>query len=246
MVKIPGRVTHPWWWESRSKLKKYQDNYSGKRCFIIGNGPSLKHTDISFLKNEFTFGMNRVYLAFEEWGFQTSFLVSINDLVIEQCRQDFISLDLPLFISWRARNLLFSKQAPLENTCFLYTTYSGSRFSRNIIERFWEGATVTYVCLQLAYCMGFQEVYLVGVDHSFETKGKANQMVISDGDDPNHFSPNYFGKGFRWQLPDLETSEQAYRMAADVYQKADRLVFDATVGGKLDVFPKVDFHTLFS
>ena len=58
--------------------------------------------------------------------------------------------------------------------------------------------------------MGFEEVILIGVDHNFETKGKAKQTVISGGDDPNHFSPEYFGKGFRWQLPDLDTSEEAY------------------------------------
>ena len=76
----------------------------GKRCFVIGNGPSLIKTDVSLLRNEYTFGMNRVYLAFEEWGFQTSFLVSVNDLVIEQCWEDFQRLDLPKFFSWRSQN----------------------------------------------------------------------------------------------------------------------------------------------
>jgi hypothetical protein len=93
--------------------------------------------------------------------------------------------------------------------------------------------------------MGFSEVILIGVDHSFDTKGKANLTVISDGDDPNHFSPVYFGKGFKWQLPDLETSETAFRLANENYTRADRMVLDATVGGMLNVFPKVDYLSLF-
>jgi len=94
--------------------------------------------------------------------------------------------------------------------------------------------------------MGFSEVYLIGVDHSFDTKGTANQTVVSRGDDPNHFSPEYFGKGFRWQLPDLDASEDAYRLANYNYQKAGRKIYDATVDGKLTVFPKIDYVSIFN
>jgi hypothetical protein len=70
--------------------------------------------------------------------------------------------------------------------------------------------------------------------------------VVSTGDDPNHFAPGYFGKGFRWQLPDLDGSERAYRLARKAYAEAGRHIVDATVGGKLTIFPKVDFNTLFN
>ena len=76
-------------------------------------------------------------------------------------------------------------------------------------------------------------------------KGEANKTIVSDGEDPNHFSPGYFGKGFRWQLPDLETSEMAYAMARDAFRSAGREVLDATVGGRLTVFPKIDYGALF-
>jgi hypothetical protein len=89
-------------------------------------------------------------------------------------------------------------------------------------------------------------VILIGVDHDFASKGTANATVTSTGDDPNHFSPQYFGKGFRWQLPDLDTSAVAYGMARHAYERAGRQVFDATVGGKLTVFPKVDYDSLFT
>jgi hypothetical protein len=93
--------------------------------------------------------------------------------------------------------------------------------------------------------MGFQKVILIGVDHNFVTQGKPNATVTSQGDDPNHFAPGYFGKGFRWQLPDLDTSERSYAMARQAYESAGRQVVDATVGGKLTVFPKVDYDSLF-
>ena len=99
--------------------------------------------------------------------------------------------------------------------------------------------------MQLAYFMGFKQVILIGVDHSFTSKGTPNSTVVSTGDDPNHFNPSYFGKGFRWQLPDLETSELSYCMARDAYQKDGREILDATVGGKLTVFPKVKYDSLF-
>jgi hypothetical protein len=198
--------------------------------------------DLSLLKNEFTFGMNRLYMAFPEMGFSTSYFVSMNDLVAEQCARDFEGLAMPKFFSWRARKWI----TPDEKTQFIYSTYTGPGFSTDITGRVWESATVTFVALQLAYYMGFSTVILIGVDHNFVTQGKPNTTVVSQGDDPNHFNPQYFGKGFRWQLPDLETSELGYRLARDAFSADGRQVLDATMGGKLTVFPKVDYQSLFS
>ena len=129
---------------------------------------------------------------------------------------------------------------------FLHTTYYNPAFATDVRGRVWEGATVTYVAMQLAFYMGFEQVILIGVDHSFKAKGEPNKTIVSEGDDESHFDPKYFGKGFRWQLPDLETSELAYRRAKQVYQQHGRQILDATVGGQLDVFPKVDFDTFFN
>lgn len=232
---------HPWRRNSIRQLAKLKDAHRGERCFIIGNGPSLKQTDTSLLKNEFTFGMNRIYLAFPDWGFQSTYFIAINSLVIEQCSEDIRSLKMPKFLSWRSRGLI----EPTEDIIFLHTTYTGAKFSRDIRGRVWEGATVTYTALQLAFYMGFEKVILIGVDHNFKSKGTPNTTVVSKGDDPDHFDTSYFGKGFRWQLPDLETSEIAYKRALLAFSQANRQVFDATVGGKLTVFPKVDYNSLF-
>lgn len=108
----------------------------------------------------------------------------------------------------------------------------------------WEGSTVTYAAMQVAHFLGFHEVILIGVDHNFETKGPANQEVVTEDEDPNHFAPNYFGKGFRWQLPDLYRSEIAYRLARLAFEQNNREIVDATVGGKLDVFRKANYEEL--
>jgi len=237
-----ARVFSPAWMRNRQHLEDWRDRFEGQRCFIVGNGPSLRKTDLSKLEGEFTFGMNRIYLAFDEYDFKTSCLVSVNDLVLEQCHEDMAALTIPKFVTWRARKFFDAGPKML----FLDTDYTlPEDFNGDATGRLYEGFTVTYVCLQLAFYMGFSEAILIGVDHNFVTKGPANATVTSAGDDPNHFSAKYFGKGFRWQLPDLEGSERAYQMAREAYQADGRRILDATVGGKLTVFPKADYESLF-
>lgn len=239
--ELPLATLHPWRRDSIQKLKVLKDSRRGERCFILGNGPSLRQTDLSRLRTEYTIGMNRIFLAFPEMGFATSYYLAVNDLVIEQSVEDIQRIDAPRFISWRSRRWI----PPQDGLHYLHTTYTGACFATHAARRLWEGATVTYVALQLAFHLGFDEVILIGVDHSFVTSGKPNTTVVSEGDDPNHFHPGYFGRGFRWQLPDLETSEQAYRMARQEYERHGRRVIDATIGGKLRVFERREYDSLF-
>lgn len=242
---LGGAYMHPWRRESISRLAALRDSYRGRRAFIVGNGPSLRRMDLSWLRSEFTFGLNRIYLMFSDLGFETSCLVSVNDLVVEQSLHEMQALSIPKFLAWRSRRFLPAGTSGSDLPTFLYTTYESPKFARDARGRLWEGATVTYVALQLAYHMGFQQVVLIGVDHHFATTGQANQTVTSMGDDPNHFSTRYFGKGFRWQLPDLDTSETAYALARDAFQRVGREVLDATVGGRLTIFPKAEYRSLF-
>ncbi len=245
LPQLPAAYLHPWRRESIRRLTELKDIHKGRRAFIIGNGPSLRQTDLTKLRNEFTFGMNRIYLLFPELGFHTTYFCATNNLVIEQFHEDIFALPMPKFLAWRSQHYFPAQLPTTQLPTFLYTSYTGPRFSRDVRGRVWEGATVTNVALQLAFHMGFEQVILIGVDHNFTSKGEANKTVISQGDDPNHVSPNYFGKGIKWQLPDLDTSEIGYAFARDVYQKAGREVLDATVGGKLIIFPKVDYSSLF-
>jgi hypothetical protein len=248
-----------WWWFNRGRhhlaaafsprfrrsmeqLRMYRDRHKGERCFIIGNGPSLRRTDLTRLKGEYTFGLNRIYLLFPELGFTTTYLLSVNTLVIEQCSDEFVALTLPKFFTWRSRRWMASDPRVI----FLDSDYTQPEtFAVEAAGRIYEGCTVTYVALQLAFYMGFTQVILIGVDHHFKAKGPPNVPVVSEGSDPDHFHPEYFGKGFRWQLPDLECAERAYGLAREAYEAAGRQVLDATIGGKLTIFQKIDYEDLF-
>lgn len=225
---------------SRARLRALKDRYRGQRCFIIGNGPSLNQTDLTRLRDEYTLGSNRVYLLFPELGFTTTFIASVNAYVLEQFGDDIAGQPVPHFVEWESR------QAIRFNPRTIFVRSIGPpAFYADPVDGLWQGATVTYANMQLAYYLGFTTVYLIGVDHNFTTSGPAHQLVVSEADDPNHFHPDYFGKGYRWQLPDLETSEMAYEMARRAYEQDGRQILDATVGGKLTIFPKVDYDSLF-
>lgn len=219
-------------------LKPYEHKYTGCRCVVIGNGPSLKTMDLSLLKNEFTFGLNRIYMLFEEWGFETTFLVSVNRFVLDQFAGDFRKLKILKLFYWAYRSPYHAD----ENTVFL-TPKIRQVADGNICSGIYPvSGTVTNVALEIAYFMGFSEVVLIGVDHSFAEKGVGNAAVIAQGPDQNHFSPNYFGPGVVWQLPDYVVMEQGYAQMKKLFEQDGRKVVDATVGGKLQVFPKVSFE----
>jgi hypothetical protein len=226
---------------SIKRMTVLKDKHRGERCFIIGNGPSLKNTDLSLLKDEVTFGLNRIYLIFDELGFATTYHVATNTLVIEQCAKEIAGLPCPKLIGWHTRDLIDFT----DDMMFIHLRRQQPTFYTDITKGVWSGATVTYVTMQIAYYLGFSEVILIGVDHSFTTQGEPHAAVVSEGDDPDHFDPHYFGKGFRWNLPDLECSELAYRIAKYQFESDGREIVDATVGGKLQVFRKVDYQTLF-
>ena len=110
--QLPAAYFHPWRRESIRRLAELKDIHKGKRAFIIGNGPSLKQTDLSKLKNEITFGMNRIYVIFPELGFHTTYYSATNDLVIEQFHDDILALPMPKFLAWRSHRH-FQPQLPI-------------------------------------------------------------------------------------------------------------------------------------
>lgn len=222
----------------RDKLQGWHGAFEGHRCVVIGNGPSINRMDLSCLKDEYTFGMNRIYLKFEEWGFETDFLACVNDTVLDQFRDDFLKLELPKFFNWR-----HGKHFADDPNSLLLHSKVGIKPNGDIVEGlFNSGFTVTNACLEIAYFMGFSEVVLIGVDHSYKhEKGHGGKTIVAEGDDQNHFHKDYFGKGVKWQLPNLSASEFAYQRMRDLYEKDGRRIIDATLDGKLKVFEKDEF-----
>jgi len=225
---------------SNTLLAEYRDKHRGQRCVIIGNGPSLNKMDLSFLKNEITFGMNRIYLLCDKWDFRPTYYVSVNPLVIEQSVEQIRQITAPRFLTLEGLRFI----GTAEENIFIQRRPGGAHFSTDPRNGCW-WPTVTYAAMQLAYFMGFNEVILIGVDHYFKTKGDANKEIVSGGVDEDHFHPDYFGKGVRWNLPDLEKSELAYRLAKQAFEAPGRRIIDATVDGRLTIFPKADYREIF-
>ncbi|UCG13676.1 MAG: hypothetical protein JSU72_04155, partial [Deltaproteobacteria bacterium] len=145
---------------SLRRMIALKNKHHRERCFIIGNGPSLAKMDLSWLKEEVTFGLNRIYLLFDRMRFPTTYYVAVNRLVIEQCAQEIARLPCTKFIKWQAKDLIDFT----EDTIFIHSRDSRG-FYTDITDGVWEGATVTYVAIQIAYYLGFEEVILIGVDH---------------------------------------------------------------------------------
>lgn len=233
------------WWAgrdraSRQRLAAMENRHRGERCFLLGNGPSLNRTDLGRLRDEVTFGLNRIYLKFDEIGYETSYLMCINRHVLRQFADDLRALGTTRFLA----SACGDRFTPGEQLLLLPTVHAVGFARRPVRRGVHEGGTVTFAALQLAYFMGFSEVVLVGVDHRFQTSGPANRLVRATEEDPDHFAPDYFGAGVEWQLPDLEASERSYRIARRAFEDDGRRIVDATVGGALEVFPKADFERI--
>lgn len=220
----------------------FHDLHKGERCVVMGNGPSLRRIDMSLLAGETTFGLNKIFLMFPDLGWVPTYYCAVNPLVIEQSREDILRSTMPKFIGHEGRRFLPER----EDIFFLDSSKKDPGFAKSLDEPMWQGFTVTFCAIQVAFCLGFQEVVLVGVDHSYSFSGKPNQEVPAKGPDLNHFHPSYFSDGNNWNLPDLECSEKAYAIARDAFEQAGRRIVNATPGTMLDVFEKVPYNDIFA
>ena len=105
--------------------------------------------------------------------------------------------------------------------------------------------------LQIAAYLGFKNIYLIGVDADYEIPADVEQgddyhvgVLDMKSDDPNHFHPDYFGKGFRWHDPQVHKMIEAYHEARKATEKSGQKIWNAGVGGKLEVFDRVDFSNI--
>lgn len=223
-----------WTLSNHNNLLQFKDSHKGEVCYLIANGPSLNETEMSLLKDKVTFGMNRIYLLFEKMGFTTSYYTCVNELVLKQFSKEIGQLEMPKFLNYSQRNL-FKKS---DESYFIFRKLGGTEFGTDISKSINQGSTITYAALQIIYYMGFSKVVIVGLDHSFSFVGQVNETQVNTDEDKNHFVPNYFPKGSKWQTPDLVSSEYFYQMADDMFRKAGREIIDCTVGGKCFIFKK--------
>lgn len=228
-------------------LKSLQGKYAGKRCFIIGNGPSLRAADLEKLKGEYTFAFNRIYHIFSETSWRPTFYCT-QDAKIAQTSAAEIKKEITTPYFFAPINLKWYEGVDLESDYFFRPKQAGDQvpeFSEDIPHFVGVGNTVAYTAIQLAVYMGFSEIYLLGVDHSFQTYQDKNGNIITDPNARDYFTDKYNADKDQLFIPRLDISTLSY-MAAQEYARSHPVtIFNATRGGKLEVFPRVDFDSLF-
>ena len=222
-------------------LKLFKNRHLGERCFVIGNGPSLTIDDLSRLKSETTFAANKIYLAFEKTDWRPSYYVVEDDHMIRQHHNVIRELHgLVKFVSddWGAwfrgsEDVIIYPRTLLDLDRF-------PRFSRNASRHVFCGYMVTYVSLQLAYFMGFRQVYLLGVDFDYTLSHDGADTIVHTAQHPSdHFTSQYFQPGEKRYAPQLNRARRAMLCAKNFYEANGRTIWNATRGGKLDVFDRI-------
>ena len=239
----------------RPKLRALREKYKGtKRAFIIGNGPSLNRTDLDMLEGEVTFCMNSFFLKQGELNWTPTFYVVEDHLVAEDRADSLNALkgSTKLFPAYLGYCLDEGPETIFFNHRARVSYPHGFDFSTDAAKITYTGCTVTFTCMQLAFYLGFEEIYLIGVDASYDIPedSKLSQaygvgVLDMDSDDPNHFHPDYFGKGFRWHDPQVSMMLEAYEEARIVTDDAGQHIYNAGVGGKLEVFERCPFSEIF-
>ncbi len=220
---------------------------SGGRCFIIGNGPSLRVADLDAIRGEFSIAANRIYSVFPMTGWRPTLYVAqdvYDDRLADFVREHDAASEPGTTLITGA---YFRRRWRLEDSAtlaFLGLKSSLERgFSRDCAQSVCEFATVTFTSLQLAAYMGFKEIVLLGVDHAYSRTIAADGKVQLDARVRDHF---YDGTEAPAPLADLNGMESAYAIARQACTEMGVEVFDATRGGRLQTFQKRSLEDVLS
>lgn len=237
---------------SKTYLKKnacLKNIFQGQRCFIIGNGPSLNLMDLEIMKNEITMSCNGSIDLFEKtvwrptcfFGGDSQFL---SEKLINKNAWDNL-LGKVRFVFTTLRSSLYKEyDLGYQNLYFLDLRRKREtiEFSEDICEKTFDAGTTLYAMIQVAVYMGISKIYLIGVDFSFKNQidleGKLTiNMNLSDH--MREIKQNSEG------IYAVDVMLNGYRYALEYAKKNNIKIYNATRGGKLEVFERVDFNDLF-
>lgn len=126
-------------------------------------------------------------------------------------------------------------------------------FSRDFADIVYLGSTVTYLCLQLAYHLGCDPVYIIGVDHNYGRLPELfppGKITITEENiyliQGLHFRNNYYKIGDQIGVPHIAYQEAAYGKAREEFEAAGRKIYNAGIDSKLDVFEKCDLLSIIN
>lgn len=225
------------------EILQYKDIHKGKRCFIVATGPSLTVEDLNTLyeHKEICISMNRIFNIFSKTNWRPDYYMIGDKEMIEDLSEDIARLDLPnKFVStvpkvyWQHPD---SKDSIPYKMLLRGITERRPTFSQYAEQGLFHGTTVTYLCMQLAVYMGFSEIYLLGVDFSY-----SNNLY----DPKNHFEGcDNSENNVRLNPVYPEKTLLAYESSRIFCDSHNVKIFNATRGGKLEVFERKSFDSLF-
>ena len=241
-----------------TRLQTLHNTHQGEHCFIFGNGPSLNKMDLCLFRGEQVWASNRFYLIFDQIDWRPNFYVGIDKRVIPDIADELTQLRQELTNTKFFFPLIFREQRTLQSTTNTFWFRENESdmpgreeisFSQDCAKMLAPSKTVTISMIQLAVYLGFNPIYLVGCDTSYTvpktvvSEDDQNEYLVStQNDDPNHFHPGYFGTGKKWHQPHVERMLDQYAEVKTITDKLGVHIFNATVGGNLEVFPRIDYR----
>ncbi len=228
------------------KLRKLKNIHKGEICFIIGNGPSLKTDDLEKLKafNIDTFAANRIYKIFDKTLWKPTYFSCEDPIIIKDIEKDINKIDckykfIPINLKW-------DLGIDIKNAYYINMTYNkNDNINKNLDERITCSGTVTITSIQLAAYMGYKEIYLLGVDHNYSKMINEQGQVVEDKTVKNYFDDSY-DNGIKDELVhNMDEATKSFYKTKIFYEKNNVKIYNATRGGKLEVFPRVDIDKFF-
>lgn len=220
-------------------LKKFYKMYEGRRCFVVANGPSLQMSDLQCLHEhgELCFGVNGIYHAFTRTEWRPDFYFAGDPRMFEYFKENILQIDIKYKFLGDYVSDFWKNNLP--NNVYRFHTYpifnrNDILFSEDISVCTYDAGTVMYSVLQFAVYMGFKEIYIIGADC---------QLIPGKSE---HFDAKYCEiKGMKYRL--VTDMIFAGYEAAKKYADAHGIkIYNATRGGALEVFERVEFDSLFN
>lgn len=227
------------------ELAKYKDIHKGKRCFIVGTGPSLRIEDLDKLhqNKEICISCNKIYRAYDKTEWRADYYGFLDGRVIEDCIDDIPHIPGTVFLGDSFHYDINKKLNNVQYFHYIDDNFFPNYpyFSLDFTRGFYGGRTTTYSFgIQLAAYMGFKEIYLLGIDHC--VTGNCSDIC-------NHFISDYYRNDekekYQNTVYNADAISKAYEAAEYFSRKYNFRIFNATRGGKLDAFERVDFDSLF-
>lgn len=227
--------------ENNVKLESYKNKHEDQRCFIVGNGPSLKASDLDKIMNQYSIGFNKIYLMFKKTQWRPTYSIIADQNIFMSIKDEIHQKGfVDIFIGANCK-----KYGRVNDVTYFYTRPSfnttNPRFSDDALKFFYDGYTVAYFGLQMAIYMGFKEIYLLGVDCNYSKDFDNKGNIRVDKSIKNYFTDSYI-KDIR--VKNTEYMKNAYR-SAEKYANANGIkIYNATRGGELEEFKRIEFDEI--